>query len=346
MAERRRKKKSREQDLTGQYLSGQFDEDDVDKGQRFSQRSKTAQQDKMMKTAAMRAESPGDLASLPIGEVIQVHSLFSEVEHENVIYLCVTRKTLSKVADTAIVVGDRVRFRAGGTKNENGQPEAVIEQVTPRLTVLTRSDSFKGIEQHPIVANAEQMLIVASLVQPAVKWGLVDRMLIAAQSGSLKPIVCLNKIDQSQGPDLDEARACLAHYGSIGVVSLETSATSGDGLPLLRELLKDRATVLAGHSGVGKSSLIRAIQPQLDIRVGEVSEYTAKGRHTTTSARRYVLDFGGAVIDTPGVKLFGLWGVTPENLDDYFPDVATETAPQWRQESYQRILESLTQGEN
>jgi ribosome biogenesis GTPase len=100
---------------------------------------------------------------------------------------------------------------------------------------------------------------------------------------------------------------------------------------------------LAGHSGVGKSSLIRAVQPQLDLRVGEVSTYTDKGRHTTTSARRYVLDLegGGSVIDTPGVKLFGLWGVTRENLDEFFPDVEDDSAPEWRRESYKRIAESL-----
>jgi ribosome biogenesis GTPase len=92
---------------------------------------------------------------------------------------------------------------------------------------------------------------------------------------------------------------------------------------------------------VGKSSLIRSIQPQLDLRVGEVSRYTDKGRHTTTSARRYLLDFGGAVIDTPGVKLFGLWGVTRENMDDFFPDVAAGIAPAWRKASYERIAASL-----
>lgn len=346
----RRRKKTRENNLTGDYLSGQFDEDDVNKSQRFSNRSKTAQQDKMMKTAAMRtaADVAGttDVETLPIGEVIQIHSLFCEVEYNDTIYLCVTRKTLSRVSETGIVVGDRVRFRDGGTKDESGRPKAVIEQVMPRQTILTRADSFKGLEQHPIVANAEQMLIVASIREPEVKWGLVDRMLIAAQSGGLKPIVCLNKIDQAEEKELEDARACLKHYGEIGIVSLETSAETGDGMPLLRELLKDRTTVLAGHSGVGKSSVIRAIQPHLDIRVGEVSEYTAKGRHTTTSARRYLLDFGGAVVDTPGVKMFGLWGVTPQNLDEYFPDVAAHAAPQWRTESYERILDSFRKGEH
>src|SRR5205085_52388 len=123
----------------------------------------------------------------------------------------------------------------------------VIEQILPRETLLTRADSFKGVAQHAIVANAQQMLIVVSLRQPNVKWGLVDRMIVAAQSGKLVPIVCRNKID-------------------LG---------------------------------------------------------------------------GAAVIDTPGVKLFGLWGVTCENLIDFFPDVAADTAPAWRRESYERILQSL-----
>ena len=106
-----------------------------------------------------------------------------------------------------------------------------------------------------------------------------------------------------------------------------------DGLPEVAFL---------GRSNVGKSSLIRAIQPQLDLRIGAISGYTGKGRHTTTSARHYNLDFGGAVIDTPGVKQFGLWGVTKENLIDFFPDVANDAAPKWRVESYQRILSSLS----
>ena len=127
----------------------------------------------------------------------------------------------------------------------------------------------------------------------------------------------------------------------LGMPTLRTSADTREGLEELKLTLKDRATVLAGHSGVGKSSLIRAIQPQLDIRIGEVSEYTDKGRHTTTSARRYPLDFGGAVIDTPGVKQFGLWGITRERLEELFPDVANGSAPAWRVESYQRIAESL-----
>ena len=185
------------------------------------------------------------------------------------------------------------------------------------------------MEAHPIVANAEQMLIVSSVAYPKAKWGLVDRMIIAAQSGGLTPIVCLNKIDwrEKEPDEYDVAHAALEHYAVMQIRVMETSIEAAPSLEQLRDLLRDKSTVLAGHSGVGKSSLIRSIQPQLDIRIGAISGYNDKGRHTTTSAKRYPLDFGGAVIDTPGVKLFGLWNVTSANLIDYFPDVESDIAP-------------------
>src|SRR4051812_14047801 len=126
------KKSPREKDITSRYLSGGMDEDRVESGERFSQRSKNAVQNKLEKTAAMRAgEEPveGDVNSLPVGEVQQVYSLFSEVKHEGVMYLCVVRKTLAKASETAIVVGDFVRFRTTGGKDEQGRPEGVIEAV-------------------------------------------------------------------------------------------------------------------------------------------------------------------------------------------------------------------------
>jgi ribosome biogenesis GTPase / thiamine phosphate phosphatase len=346
------KKAPREKDLTSRYMSGGMDEDRVEQQQRFTDRSKHAQHNKMMKTTAMRDAADGaaeDVASLPVGEVVQIFSLYSEVQHGDTTYLCVVRKTLSRTSKTAIVVGDRVRFRPGGTKNEAGQPEGVIEHVEPRETILTRADSFRATTQHPIVANAQQMLIVASLLQPRVKWGLVDRMIIAALSGKLRPVVCLNKLDLSEGDAkhgaaaLAEAEEVLRHYETLDVRTLRTSVSANVGLDDLRDVLRGQTTVLAGHSGVGKSSLIRSVQPQLDLRVGEVSTYTEKGRHTTTSARRYLLELegDGSVVDTPGVKMFGLWDVTRENLEEYFPDVASGTAPQWRRESYERIAESL-----
>jgi ribosome biogenesis GTPase / thiamine phosphate phosphatase len=336
------KKSPRRKDITGEYLAGHMDDDRLDIQQRFTDRSKNYQKNKTAKTAQMRSdntESSADIDTLPVGEVVQVFSIYCEVEYAGAKHLCVTRKTLSKVSDTGLVVGDVVHFRPG-------VPEGVIERVLPRRTVLTRADSFKQIEQHPIVANADQMLIVASVHRPKVKWGLIDRMLIAAQSGGLAPIVCLNKVDLDEGAEDREmafAREALMHYQTLGIATMQTSIDQPATLQSLRDTLASKTTVLAGHSGVGKSSLITAIQPSLDLRVGDVSTYTEKGRHTTTSARRYTLDFApGHVIDTPGVKLFGLWGVTKDNLDEFFPDVVAGGAPAWRQESYSRIEASLS----
>jgi ribosome biogenesis GTPase len=342
----KRRDKSRVKNLTDLYLSGNMEAQGPEAQQRFSQRSAQAQHRKMEQTALLRAAEEAEIGqteSLPTGEVVQVYSLFSDVEAGGVMRLCVVRKTMAKVAETSLVVGDHVRFRDIGSTDEQGRPEAVIERILPRTTVLTRADSFKAIEQQPIVANAEQMLIVLSLHEPEVRWGLVDRMIVAAQSGGLRPIVCLNKSDLAgrAGGDIESATEVLAHYLRLGIRCLESSITSGVGLNDLRDILRNKTTVLAGHSGVGKSSLIMAIEPSLDLRIGAISGYTGKGRHTTSSARRYRLALGGLVIDTPGVKLFGLWGVTRVNLPGYFPDVENGTAPQWRLESFDRIMKSL-----
>jgi len=349
------KKSGREKDLTGRYLSGNMDEDSMRTEQRFGGKSKNYQQNKTVRTAELRAAEPqaiADLEALPAGEVIQVFSQFSEVRHAGEKYLCVFRKTMAKLRDTQLVVGDRVKFSiielAGGAEGgKDATKEGIIERIEPRDTVLTRADSFKAIVQHPIVANAKQMLVVASLALPTVKWGLIDRMIVAAEAGGLAPIVCLNKADlkTDYADEYTFAAEALAYYRSIGVATLETSVTLNLGLDELKTLLRDNVTVLAGHSGVGKSSLIRSIEPTLDLRVAAVSGFNQKGRHTTTSARSFPLTFGGTVIDTPGVKLFGLWQLTRQTLPDYFPDVTAGAAPEWRVESYERILESVPEND-
>ena len=370
MAKRRPKPPN---DLAARYDAGEFaadrvDQDDPDQKLAYSSRSKHAEANKIAKTTAERGERAALLAAaaeeagvpletLPAGQVTQVYSMFSDVEGaDGTRYLCVVRKTLNRASETrvAVVVGDRVRLRPIDQLDSAGRSEAVIEELIPRQTVLTRTDSFKGQLQQPIVANADQMLIVAAVTEPPVKWGLIDRMIAAAKAGGLVPVVCLNKVDLIDPEDefdpVDTAEddesvdpvQVLDYYLSLGIQTLRTSVDAAVGLAELSDLLKDRVTVLAGHSGVGKSSLIRAVEPSLaDIRIGEISGYTGKGRHTTTSARRYPLPGGGAVVDTPGVKLFGLWGVTPESLIEFFPDVEARTAPPWRHASYARILDTM-----
>ena len=337
----RNKKGGNQKDLTASYLNGEMDEDRVDAEERFGDKSKHYQRDKTIKTQAGRPDA--EIDALPSGEVIQVHSLYSDVlTSDGTQWRCVQRKTLSRISATQLVVGDFVRFSPSPELNDLVKNEGVIERIEPRRTVLTRADSFKQLESHPIVANAERMLIVASLHLPEVKWGLIDRMVIAAESGGLEPVLCLNKVDTAEDDeDLAAAQVVLDHYGSMGITSLKTCVPTGLGLAELREVLTGRVTVLAGHSGVGKSSLIRAVEPTLDLRVGEISAIHSKGMHTTTSARKFPLTFGGHVIDTPGVKLFGLWQINEEKLATFFPDVEDGTAPDWRIESHERILDSL-----
>lgn len=340
-----RRRKPRDKDFTNRFHAGEYDADSVERVERLDGRDKKLRNSKIQATAALRAEGEtADLDQLPVGVVRQVFSLYLEVIIERRTVLCTVRKTLNQRRDTTAVVGDRVRVRVSPMLSEAAQEEGVIERVEPRTTVLTRSDSFKALTQHPIVANATRMMIVVSVAFPRPKWGLVDRMLVAARAGGLDPVICLNKVDLGTiEPDLlFEAREILAHYRTLGVRAEETCATQSGSEAILTEILRNQVTVLAGHSGVGKSSLVRLVAPELDIRVGEVSTMNEKGKHTTTSARTYDLpELTAQIIDTPGVKLFGLWNLTPDDLSDLFPDVLNGTAPAWREESYRRIAESL-----
>ena len=358
------KRRPRRNNLTDAYLDGELaGETDDELGgpaEKYGRRSKHAEDAKTAKTADLYEQKRlKKAARLPMGRVVQVYSLFLDVEPlgdpaapapPRGRHLCVVRKTLRKVSATQPVVGDRVRFAVTGGRAKDPLdeaatlPEGVIEHVEDRRTVLTRAAILGDPRPDPIVANAGRFLIVASLLNPWPRWGLVDRMLIAATGGGLEPVIVLNKTDLDDGDALPAARPVLGHYRDVlGVETLETSVEAGVGLTNLRALLDGRETVLAGHSGVGKSSLIAAVVPGLDLRVAAVSQTHDKGRHTTTSARRFPLPAGGAVIDTPGVKVFGLWNVTPESLlEVHYPDVKAGTAPDWRRESYDKVLAEVT----
>ncbi len=232
---------------------------------------------------------------------------------------CVVRwllRSLTTHERNILTTGDRVWFRrAPATSGQaEGAPEGVIERVEPRHGVLTRASRNR---EHVLVANVDQAVIVVSLVEPELKPHLIDRFLASAMQGDIRPVLCLNKVDRVEPIDYQRL---IGFYNQLGVPTLLTSATTGQGVDELRERLKDAQTVFSGQSGVGKSSLLNAVEPGLGLRVREVSEVNQKGRHTTTTADLIRLGFGGWVVDTPGVRQFSLWDVRPEEVEGYFPE--------------------------
>jgi len=188
----------------------------------------------------------------------------------------------------------------------------MIERVEPRHGVLTRASRQR---EHVLVANVDQVAIVVSLVEPALKPHLIDRYLVLAQQGGLRPLVLLNKADLA---DPVELQPLIGAYAQLGITVMLTSATTGMGVARLRQELRGRATVFSGQSGVGKSSLLNAIEPGLGLAVKAVSDVNNKGRHTTTYAQLLKLASGGWVVDTPGVRQLQLWDVRPEEVEGYF----------------------------
>jgi len=180
--------------------------------------------------------------------------------------------------------------------------------------VLARS--IKGKEQL-IAANISQALILVSAANPALKTNLVDRLLISAHKGGAKPIICINKCDLV---DPVRLQPIVGTYARLGYEILLTSATAQIGIDELKHMLRGQETVAAGQSGVGKSSLLNALQPGLRLETGTVSDWSQKGRHTTRTAVLHPLDFGGWVVDTPGIRQMELWAVRPEEVEGFFPE--------------------------
>jgi len=190
--------------------------------------------------------------------------------------------------------------------------EAMIERVEPRHGILTRASRKR---EQVLVANVDQLVIVMSLFEPDLKPHLIDRYLACAQRGGLQPIVCLNKADLA---NCEAFIPLIGGYAQLGVPVIFTSARTGMGVDRLRESLTGRATAFSGQSGVGKSSLLNALQPELGLSVREVSDVNQKGRHTTTTAELIHLNGGGWVVDTPGVRQFELWDIIPEEVEGFF----------------------------
>jgi ribosome biogenesis GTPase / thiamine phosphate phosphatase len=215
-------------------------------------------------------------------------------------------RTVARDARNAVVTGDNVLFYV----TADGQ--GVIERVEPRQGVLARGHQYK---QHILVANITQVAIVASVNDPPLKPALIDRFIVSATKGGVAPVIVLNKCDLT---DLADLQPLIGLYARLGYTVIPTSVISGRGLSALRRCLKGQQTVFTGQSGVGKSSLLNALQPGLSLKIGDISQVTHKGRHTTRYAELRELDSGGWVVDTPGIRQLELWDVQPVEVEGYF----------------------------
>ncbi|HET8559878.1 MAG TPA: ribosome small subunit-dependent GTPase A [Marmoricola sp.] len=219
-----------------------------------------------------------------------------------------------------VVVGDRVRL-VGDTSGVDGSLARIVS-VHERTTVLRRTADDDDPVERVVVANADQLVIVTALADPEPRRGLIDRALVAAYDAGMDPLLCLTKAD------LADAEPLLATYRPLGVDHVVMSVVPGRPVELseLQQRLAGRVSVLLGHSGVGKSTLVNALVPQAGRETGQVNVVTGRGRHTSTSALMLALPGGGWIVDTPGIRSFGLAHVDPDHLIEAFPDLHGLTA--------------------
>ncbi|MGC8643284.1 MAG: ribosome small subunit-dependent GTPase A [Isosphaeraceae bacterium] len=246
------------------------------------------------------------------GRVVRIYGLVSIVQTEDGrTYPCHVRRLLKNLAiegRNVVSVGDRVWFRPAPP----GGDEGLIEKVLTRRGVITREYRHR---QHVIAANVDTVLIVAALAAPPLKLNLIDRYLVASEIGGVRPVIVLNKADLV---DIALFQWVIGLYSQLGYETIVTSTVDGRGIDRLTGLLAEGVTAVSGQSGVGKSSLLNVVQPGLNLKVREVSDWTSKGKHTTSAAELIRLDLGGYVVDTPGLRQFELWGVGPGELEGYF----------------------------
>jgi ribosome biogenesis GTPase len=218
-----------------------------------------------------------------------------------------------------VAIGDEVQFLIAP---DGG---GLIYEVLPRRNRLARQSAKPMPTAHAfeqvIVANVDQVIPVMAAAQPDIKWNLLDRYLASAESLDLPSLIVITKIDLLRPDDLAELAEEVATYRKIGYRVLLTSVLTGEGLPQLQDELQGRLSVLIGKSGVGKSSLLNTVEPGLGLRVNAVSQVTGKGKHTTTHLEMFPLQMGGAIVDTPGMREFGLWDTHADEIASLFPEM-------------------------
>ena len=215
-----------------------------------------------------------------------------------------------------VAVGDWVDFEV-----EHGQQSAVITKLEPRKNYIIRRSVNLSKQTQIIGANLDLALLVVTLGSPPTSTGFIDRFLVTAEAYSIPAALVFNKLDLFSEEGLEILQVYMDIYENLGYPCFAVSALEKENIAPLKELLKDKITLVSGHSGVGKSTLINSLIPDLNLKTGDISEWSDKGKHTTTFAEMLDLPFGGKLIDTPGIRELGIVDIEPQELSHYFPEM-------------------------
>lgn len=273
--------------------------------------------------------APGPSITGTVTKLLGGASTVDAAEHG--LFTCDLRGKLARQQNVRLAVGDRVELLPEGEAPAapTGEPRrGVIEKVLERTSALRRPRDFK--RDQVLCANVDRIVIVVAAFDPPYKRQFIDRLIVGCERDDLAPLLVVNKVDLCDAPYRELVEEDCAVYGALGYPSLLVSAETGEGLDALVDALKDGISAVVGPSGVGKSTLLNRVCPGLELPTGEVSEVDGRGRHTTTAAQLVRLPplggKSGFVIDTPGVRAFGLWDVGPDDLLRGFRDVADAAA--------------------
>lgn len=216
-----------------------------------------------------------------------------------------------------IAVGDVVDFEL---EEQTGQTTGTIHKIHDRKNYIVRKSVNLSHQKHIIAANVDRVFLLVTINNPVTTTSFIDRFLVTAEAYGIEAVLVFNKIDTLDENTLDEQLYLQAMYQEIGYKCLRVSAKSNKGIEELKEMMKGKVSMFSGHSGVGKSTLVNAMEPGLNLKTKEISDSHAQGQHTTTFAEMFDLSFGAKIIDTPGIRGFGIVDMDPSEIGDYFPE--------------------------